>query len=61
MVVVFAVAITVFKVASIRASAVWAFVQVNEALTWSVLDRQKLLGCVVYHDGVAAASISVSV
>jgi hypothetical protein len=38
MVVVFAVAITVFKVASIRAPAVWAFVQINEALAGSVLD-----------------------
>jgi hypothetical protein len=38
MVVVFAVAITVLKVASIRAPAVWTFVQVDQALAWSVLD-----------------------
>jgi hypothetical protein len=38
MVVVFAVAIAVFEVASIRTAAVWAFVLVDEALAWSVLD-----------------------
>jgi hypothetical protein len=61
MVVIFAVAIAVLEVASIRASAVWTFVQVNEALAWSVLDCQKLLCGVVNDDGIAAASVCMSV
>ena len=61
MLVVFAVIFAVLKVASIRTAAVWTFVQVNEALAWSVLDRQNLLCGVVYHDGIAAASTLVLV
>jgi hypothetical protein len=61
MVIVFAVIFAVLKVASVRSAAVWAFVQVNEALAWSVLDCQDLLCGVVYHDGIAAASFCMSV
>jgi hypothetical protein len=38
MVVVFAVGIAVFKVASVRAPAIWTFMEINEALAWSVLN-----------------------
>jgi hypothetical protein len=61
MAVVFAVIFAVLEIASIGSAAVWAFVQVNEALAWSVLDCQDLLCRVVYHDGIAAASTCVSV